>query len=160
MVIALTDAHREILKELFECSYPEILRLKAFIFDYLMYIYLNEKLTVGDSDHWKTKYRNLILLLSFLSEKQIQILFKLKYVPELYSMKNVKNDKIEGFTEHIYWLKLAVLKYLAKTGQITRCANSYDFLNSWTQFKTSVNLRVYQYLVIKFFMYLSSQKDF
>lgn len=160
MVVAMSDAHRNILKSIFDHQSECIVKLKGNTFDYFMYNYLNEKIEVAPGGTWKRKYRNARMLVNALTESELKFRFKEKYIPELFTINRIKHQEVEGFVGEVFRFKLAVLRYLAKTEQIRTAPRILQLFDSWKKLcgpKTSISFLVE---ILEFLRAISKASEF
>ena len=151
----LTKSNSEIIKEILGKNNTKLKKLQLCVFEFLLYFYLNEKFVVYDN----FVFLNLVDIFHFLLKNEDVIIYKykLKYEFTLYSDDFVINKK---FSEPIYFLKLALLNYIAKTKQIKTCQNPNKFLNTFKKFKKSKKNFFYLKELLNFFFYLSNNEEF
>lgn len=160
MVISMNDAHRSILKTIFESKLPDLAKLKSHTFDYMMYNYLNEKIPIVPEGNWRNKYRNVRMLLNCLACSEDRFLFKSKYVSELFALKHVKHENVPGFLEELFHLKISILKFLAKTGQVKTAPRLFDLFESWRSFSGSKQRLLMLQDIVDFVKAMSANDEF
>ena len=150
----LTKANSEIIKDILGTNDSKLKKLQLCVFEFLLYFYLNEKFASYD----ELLFENLVDIFHFLGKnEEVFYKYKLKYEFTLYSDDFVVNKK---FSEPIYYLKLALLNYIAKTNQIKSCENCDFFLNSYKKFLKSKKILFYLKELLYFFMHLSKNREF
>lgn len=160
MVVAMSDAHRNVLKSIFDHQGECVEKLKANTFDYFMYNYLNEKIEIFSGGTWKRKYRNARTLVKSLTESELKFRFKEKYIPELFTINRIKHQEIEGFVGEVFQFKLAVLKYLAKTEQIRTAPRALELFDSWKKLSDSKTRISFLVEILEFLREISKAEEF
>ena len=152
----LTKANSEIIKDILGTNEKKIKKLQLCVFEFLLFFYLNEQFE--DREDIEDIFENIIDIFHFLNVQEDLIYkYKLKYEYTLYSDEYVNKKK---YSEQIYFLKLALLRYIAITEQIKQCKNPEKFLLSYRDFKKSKKLFFYLKELLEFFAVLSKNKEF
>ena len=153
----LTKANSEIIKDILGTNEKKIKKLQLCVFEFLLFFYLNEQFD-NDNKNIDDIFDNIIDIFHFLNiQEELIYNYKLKYEYTLYSDEYVNKKK---FSEQIYYLKLALLRYIAITKQIKTCKNPEKFLLSFRKFKKSKKIFFYLKELLEFFSVLSTNKEF
>ena len=155
LVRNLSMSNAEIIKDIFESSQEYIKKLQNCIFEYLLFYFINEQFK--ENQYTEEMFENLNNIFKHLTNENLKFPYKLKYEYTLYKEKFVKNKK---FKEPIYYFKLVLLNYLAKTKQIYKCENPHTFIQSYQNYISQPKGRFYLRELLSFFRTLSENPEF
>jgi hypothetical protein len=152
----LTKANSEIIKDILGTNENKLKKLQLCVFEFLLFFYLNEQFE--SSQKISEIFDNIIDIFHFLKgQENIIYNYKLKYEYTLYSEEYVNKKE---YCEPIYYLKLALLYYIASTKQIKTCKQPDKFLLSYKKYKNSKKFFFYLKELLNFFEVLSVHKEF
>ena len=128
----LGRAAAEAVKLILLCPRPELARLQLGLFEYLLFLYLNEKYAA--QPRAAQHLANLCGVFAELAERKAPFAFKQKYVPNLFLPVFVRQ---KALGEHVFALKLAVLAFVAETGQLREAPQPLALLENWERYAQS-----------------------
>lgn len=132
LVERLSRPAAEVIKLILLCPRPQLAKLQNGLYEYLLFFYLNEK--YAGQRHAAEHLDNLRGVFAELGERKALFAFKQKYVPNLFLPVLLRRKELAA---HVLGLKLAVLTYVAETGQLQGCEKPLALLDNWETYARS-----------------------
>ena len=152
-----TAPNTAILKELLSSEQESLRKYKISIFDYIIYFFMNEKfeddLLVKDED----AFRNIFDVFHFLGSENVIFEYKQAYVAKLFVVNNIKRPK---FREELVTLRICILNYLAKIGQVTTCPLDSALLSEYANYPAGPKRTSFLQELLGFLKAVSNRLEF
>lgn len=154
----LTPSNSQLLKLLM--SDPDGLRFerKVAVFNYIVFYYLNAKFQTNPDVAFEDDcLANVVRFFEFLEREELVFEFKQKYIMKLVTDKT---DNGSPFFIGLFKIRVSILSYLARTGQVTAIPTPEVYFNRVIDVCSQSKTTSLLFSAIRFFKTLSESKEF